>query len=78
MAILPNTAENLARIGVNLEITPEAKYLPNTVENLVRIVKGNDAHITIHAGSYLPNTLENFARIGGKPGRGRIAPHFGA
>lgn len=66
MAYLPQTLEQLAQLGVNLEIGPENTYLPQTLETLVRIVAGHGAHITIHSSTYLPQTLEQLARIGGK------------
>ena len=66
MAYLPQTLEQLARIGANLEIGPDNNYLPQTLEALVRIVAGHGAHITIHATNLLPQTLEQLARIGGK------------
>ena len=66
MAYLPQTLEQLARTGVNLELGPGSSYLSQTLENLVRIVVSTGAHITIHAPPCLPQTLEQLARIGGK------------
>lgn len=65
MSFLPNTVENLARLGANIEITSETNYLPQTLENIVRIAAGAGGHVTIHAQGKLPQTLENLARIGG-------------
>jgi len=65
MALLPNTVENLARMGANIEVTAETNYLPQTLENIVRIAVGAGGHVTIHAQGKLPQTLENLARIGG-------------
>ena len=65
MGITSTTAEKLANLNVNLEITPEAKYTSTTVEKLVKIVTKNNLHITIHAGSYTSTSLEKFAKIGG-------------
>lgn len=65
MSITSATAEKLANLNVNLEITPEANYTSATVEKLVKIVTENNLHITIHAGKYTSSSLEKFARIGG-------------
>lgn len=64
MAILPNSAEYLARLGANIEISSDARYLPASVESIIRIAVGTGAHVTVHADNYLPDTLENFVRIG--------------
>ena len=64
MAILPQSVERLAQIGVNLEITAEAGYLPQSVEKIIRIAVANGAHVTVEAGKYLPQSLEQFAQIG--------------
>lgn len=66
MTHLPQTIQNLAQIGVNLEISANANYLPKSLEDIVRIVVGRNCHITIHAGNHLPQTLEQLAHIGGK------------
>lgn len=66
MSILSSSAENLARLGVNLEITSKAGYLSSTVEQIVKIAVGKGAHVTVHADGFLSSTLENIARIGGK------------
>ncbi|WP_127446252.1 hypothetical protein [Comamonas terrigena] len=65
MAYSPQTLEQLARIGANLEIGAGNNYMPQTLENLVRLVVGSGAHITIHSTNLLPQTLEQLARIGG-------------
>ena len=66
MAYLPQTLEQLARLGANIEIGAGNIYLPQTLETLVQIVVGTGAHITIHATNQLPQTLERLARIGGR------------
>ena len=66
MAIFPQTAEHLARLGANIEITAAAQYFPQTVNNIVQIVVANGAHITIEAGEYFPQALEHFVQLGGK------------
>jgi hypothetical protein len=60
---LPQTLENLARLGANITIE-DSTYLPQTLNNLALLVKQNGGHLTI-SGSYLPQTLENLARIAG-------------
>ncbi|WP_152630595.1 hypothetical protein [Thalassospira sp. HJ] len=64
MTIMANQAEQLARIGCNIEIPANTGYLANQVENIIRIASSRGAHVTVHAGRYLPNQLEHFARIG--------------
>ena len=66
MAIMPQTIEKLARIGVNLEISAECKLMPATVEKIVRIVVDNGAQITVDSSNNMPQTLEKLARSGGK------------
>lgn len=66
MSILSSSAENLARLGANLEITSKAGYLSTTVETIVRIAVSKGTHVTVHADGFLSSTLENIARIGGK------------
>jgi ABC-type Zn uptake system ZnuABC Zn-binding protein ZnuA len=65
MGISSATAEKLAKLNVNLEITAESNYSPATVENLVKIVAGNNLHITIHAANYPAASIEKFAKLGG-------------
>ncbi|EGQ9204118.1 hypothetical protein F6H22_02670 [Vibrio cholerae] len=62
--LLPQTIENLARIGANIEICPENNLLPQTLESIVRICVANGGHVTISAQGLFPQTLENLARIG--------------
>lgn len=64
MTIMAMTAENLARLGANLEITADAKYMAATVENIIRIAVGAGGHVTVHASNYMAATLENFVKIG--------------
>lgn len=64
MAILPKSAENLAQMGANIEITKEAGYLPQTVERIIQIAVGRGASVTIEASKYLPTSLERFVAIG--------------
>lgn len=64
MAVLVNQAEQLARLGGNIEITPEAGYLANQVDNIIRIASAKGSHVTVHSGRYLINQLEQFVRIG--------------
>jgi len=66
MSHIPQTAENLVRIGANLTISREANYIPQTLENIVRIARSTGSHVTIHGEGYISETLENLARIGGK------------
>ena len=65
MALLASQTEQLARLGANLEITPNTSYLASQIEHIIIRVKGHDAHIKIHAGNYLSSQLEQFVRIGG-------------
>lgn len=65
MSISSTTAEKLAAMNVNLEITANANYSSTTVEKLVKIVAGNNLQITIHAESYSSTSLEKFAKLGG-------------
>ena len=66
MAHIPQTVENLVRIGSNVEISEEANFIPQALQNIVRIASGTGVHVTIHGGGHIPQTLENLARIGGK------------
>lgn len=66
MTVMSTTAENLVRIGSNIEITKDAGYMSTTVEKIIRIAATRGCHVTVHAGSYMSTTLEQFARIGGK------------
>lgn len=66
MAVLPITAESLARLGANIEITAKSNYLPVTVESIVKIAAQTGAKVTIDAANYLPPSLESFVRLGGK------------
>ncbi len=65
MSISSATAEKLAVLNVNLEITAESKYSSETVEKLVKIVSDNNLQITIHAAKYSSASLEKFAKLGG-------------
>ena len=65
MALLPQTLEQLVRVGANIEITDGASYLPQTLELIVRIAAENGSHVTINANGILPQTLEQLAKIGG-------------
>ncbi|QKM51742.1 hypothetical protein B7760_05820 (plasmid) [Burkholderia glumae] len=65
MTISSTTAEKLANLNVNLEITANSKFTSTTVEKLVKIVTSKNLHITIHAGNYTSTSLERFAKIGG-------------
>lgn len=65
MAHIPQTAENLVRIGANVTISSESNFIPQSLENIVRIASGSGSHVTIHANKHIPQTLENLARIGG-------------
>jgi hypothetical protein len=64
MALLASQAEQLVRLGANLEITSEAGYLASQVDQIVR-VKSRNAAIKIHAANYLASQLEQFVRLGG-------------
>lgn len=64
MSVLPQTMENLAAIGVNIDITDNS-FVPQTLENLVAMVRSKGSHITINAAGYIPATLERLAMIGG-------------
>ena len=66
MSHVPQTAENLVRIGTNVTISKEANFMPQTLENIVRIARGTGVQVTIHGEGHMPQTLENLARIGGK------------
>ncbi|MFH1369889.1 MAG: hypothetical protein ABII09_01175 [Planctomycetota bacterium] len=66
MSHIPQTAENLVRIGANVIISKEANYIPQSLENIVRIASNTGAHVTIYGEKQIPQTLENLARIGGK------------
>lgn len=65
MPFLPQTLEQLAQLGANLELGPGGTYMPDTLEKIVRIAKASGAHVTISAEKYMPNTLEQLARLGG-------------
>lgn len=65
MSLLPRFAEELARMGVNIEITSDAGYLPNAITNILHIAKATGGHVTVDANPYLPNALLEWARIGG-------------
>jgi hypothetical protein len=64
MGITSATAEKLANLNVNLEITAESNYSSATVEKLIKIVVGNNLHITIHAANYSAASIEKFAKLG--------------
>ena len=64
MSVFPQTLENLASMGVNIELT-EKGYFPQTLENLVAIVRANGGHILINVSGAFPATLERLAQIGG-------------
>ncbi|WP_343725519.1 hypothetical protein [Herbaspirillum huttiense] len=66
MNFLPETLENLARLGANIEIGPNSGYLPETLEKIVRLASSREAHVVISAQGLLPETLEKLARIGRK------------
>ena len=65
MILLAKSVEHLAKLGANIEITGEQKYLPNNIENIVKIVVSKGNTIRISAKGLLPATLENFVKIGG-------------
>ena len=48
MSITSTTAEKLANLNVNLEITPEANYTSTTVEKLVKIKSRNGYGSLVH------------------------------
>ncbi|SDK33045.1 hypothetical protein SAMN05192566_0921 [Methylophilus rhizosphaerae] len=65
MTFLSSQVQQIARIGANLELSPESNYLSSQVEQIIRIVKSREGHIRVHAGNYTSSQLEQFARIGG-------------
>lgn len=65
MSISSTTAEKLATMNVNLEISAESKYSASAVEKLVEIVTDNNLHIKIHAGTRSADSLMKFAKLGG-------------
>lgn len=65
MSLSSTTAEKLAKLNINLEITTESKYSSTTVEKLITIVVNNNLQIKVHAENYSSTTLEKFAKIGG-------------
>jgi hypothetical protein len=66
MSHIPQTAENLVRIGANVIISEEANYIPQSLQNIVRIANSSGVHVTIYGKKHIPQTLEDLARIGGK------------
>jgi hypothetical protein len=66
MAVFPQVAEQLARLGANIEITAAANYFPQVVDSIIQIAVANGAHVTIEAGNYLPQALERFVQLGGR------------
>ena len=66
MPVFPQVAEQLARLGANIEITAAANYFPQNVDMIIQIAVANGAHVTIEAGDYFPQNLERFVQLGGK------------
>ncbi|MBS9958236.1 hypothetical protein [Vibrio alginolyticus] len=65
MSLFPQTIENLARMGANIEITESTTLFPQTLENIVRICVAAGGHVTISSQGIFPQTLERLAQIGG-------------
>lgn len=65
MAMHSSNAKELAKLGVNMEITPNTGYHSDTVKEIIKIIVANDKKITIHAKEYNSSTLTDMAKIGG-------------
>ena len=50
-----SVAQNLAKLGVNLEITSDSSLSAATVENLIKIMIEKNSHITIYSKNYSPS-----------------------
>ncbi|MEZ8241972.1 hypothetical protein AB6C73_26355 [Vibrio splendidus] len=65
MSLFPQTIENLARMGANIEITESTTLFPQTLENIVRLCVAAGGNVTISANGIFPQTLERLVQIGG-------------
>lgn len=65
MSLFPQTIENLARMGANIEITEGTTLFPQTLENIVRLCVTAGGHVTISSNGMFPQTLERLVQIGG-------------
>lgn len=65
MPISSESAKEIARIGVDMELTASCGYSSDSVKEIVEIVKNNGKHIVVHAGSLSSDSLKDIARMGG-------------
>lgn len=61
--LLPQSANRLAELGANIEITAEARYLPQSVVELIMIARRKGTQVKVHAGGFLPQSLEEFVAL---------------
>lgn len=66
MSLMPQSVEQLARLGANIEITAEAGFMPQSIETIIQIAVANGSRVTIDAKPYMPQSLERFVQLGGK------------
>ena len=64
MTISSDSAKELARLGVDLEISSDSGYSSDSVKDIIRIVVADGRRITVHAGKYSSDSLKEMARIG--------------
>ena len=65
MTISSESAKEIARTGVDMELTPDCNYSSDSVKAIVKIVKDNGRHIVVHARSLSSDGLKDIARLGG-------------
>lgn len=64
MGISSDSAKDIARIGANIEITPESGFSSDSVKDIIRIASPKGLHVKVHASKYPSDTLKDMARIG--------------
>lgn len=63
MSISSASAKELAKLGVDLEITQNAGYSSASVKDIIKIAIKTGAKVKVHAGSYSSASLKDMAKL---------------
>lgn len=56
--------KEIAKLGIDIEITEKGGYSSLNVKEIIKIIVKNKKHITIHTSSYSSLNLKEFAKLG--------------
>lgn len=60
-----SSAKEVATLGANIEITPDASFNSSSVKEIIKIVVSKGKHITVHSSKYNSSSVKEMVKLGG-------------